>query len=61
MYRRALTPVVATAALLALMFVVPVGGATEVRHSEERVFMRGTTISSPVHGNVQVYGGTVAV
>lgn len=61
MYRRALTPVVALAALVALLFVVPVGGATDVNRSVERVFLRDTTIASPVHGNVQVYGGSVDV
>jgi len=62
MYRRAITQVVAIASLVALVFVVPVGGSTETtRSADERVFYRDTVIASPVQGNVQVYGGAVDV
>src|SRR5512142_803885 len=61
MYRRAVVPIVAIAAILAIGFVVPVGGATGIPRSEERVFFRDGAITSPVHGNVQVYGASLDV
>ncbi len=61
MYRRAVMPAVAIAAIVAIVGVVPVGGATGTPKRNEHVFFHSTTIEAPVNGNVQVYGGSVDV
>ncbi|HSP13857.1 MAG TPA: hypothetical protein VLV78_03785 [Thermoanaerobaculia bacterium] len=66
MYRKVVVPTMAMAAMLSIVFVIFPAGAVGsdkalTRSSGERVFMRSTTINSPVAGSVQVYGGSIDV
>jgi hypothetical protein len=59
-------PTMAVAAMLSIVFVILPAGAigsdrAVAQRAHERVFLRSTTISSPIAGSVQVYGGSIEV
>jgi hypothetical protein len=66
MFRKVVMPTMAVAAMLSIVFVILPAGAigsdrAVARRAPERVFLRSTTISSPIAGSVQVYGGSIEV
>lgn len=63
MYRRAMVPLIAVAALMSLIVVVlPTGATGEERlGSDTYVFGQDTTIDRPIGGSLQVYSGNVTI
>ncbi len=67
MFKRVVVPAMAVAAMLSIVLVIlPAGAigsdrALTSRGSGERVFLRNTTVSSPIAGSVQVYGGSIEI
>jgi hypothetical protein len=66
MFRKVVMPTMAVAAMLSIVFVIlpagAIGSDRAIAHRDhERVFLRSTTISSPIAGSVQVYGGSIEV
>jgi hypothetical protein len=67
MFKRVVVPTMAVAAMLSIVLVILPAGAIGSdrtlmsRGSGERVFLRNTTVSSPIAGSVQVYGGSIEV
>jgi hypothetical protein len=62
MFRRLVVPLTATAALIALFMVVsPTGAKGDSRGQDSYYVDQHATISAPVLGTVQMYGGSLAV
>jgi hypothetical protein len=63
MYRRAVLPLIAVAALVSLIAVVlPTGATGEERlGSDTYVFGHDATIEQPINGSLQVYNGNVVI
>lgn len=62
MFKRLIVPLTTLAALAALFAVVsPTGASGQSRTSEKRFVNETVTLTEPVHGTVQAYGGSLTV